>query len=193
MSEVQMPEKTISSTASKEKKVEKIIQGSVKTRKKPLGKRIRDVFINEDKETLRGFIIMDVLVPEIKEMIRQTVDVVLFGEASSRGRSPKKESKIQYNSIYSNKKPQTRSERANVKDINDLIFESRGEAEEVLSNLVDFTVDYDVATVADLYDLVGITGSFTDNKYGWTDLSSSSVTRIREGYVLNLPKPIYVE
>jgi hypothetical protein len=63
-------------------------------------------------------------------------------------------------------------------------------ANEVINCLVDLIQDYGQATVSDLYDLVGITGNFTDNKYGWTDLRSATATRIHEGYMLNLPKPI---
>lgn len=74
-------------------------------------------------------------------------------------------------------------------DLQDLIFETRGEAEEVLTNLLDIIADYQVVSVADLYDLVGITAPFTANRYGWTELGSANVSRIREGYIINLPKP----
>ena len=72
-------------------------------------------------------------------------------------------------------------------DFDEIILDTRGEAEEVLSTLVDLTIDYDMATVADLYDLVGIDSNFTDNKYGWTDLRNASVSRVRGGYLINLP------
>ena len=72
-------------------------------------------------------------------------------------------------------------------NFDDIILESRGEAEEVLSHLLELVENYGVASVADLYELVGITGSFTDNKYGWTNLSTASVSRVRDGYLLNLP------
>ena len=57
-------------------------------------------------------------------------------------------------------------------DFDDIVLDSRGEAEEVLSTLVDLVEDYGVASVADLYDLVGIESTFVDTKYGWTNLSS---------------------
>ena len=41
---------------------------------------------------------------------------------------------------------------------------------------------------ADLYDLVGINGSYTDNKYGWTHLRSTDVQRVRDGYLLKTAK-----
>ena len=47
---------------------------------------------------------------------------------------------------------------------------------------------YEVVSVADLYELVGITGNYTDNKYGWTNIRNAEVVRVRDGYVLKLPK-----
>jgi hypothetical protein len=55
------------------------------------------------------------------------------------------------------------------------------------------TFDYGQASISDLYELVGITANFTDNKWGWTDLRSSSVSRARDGYLLNLPRPILLD
>ena len=68
-------------------------------------------------------------------------------------------------------------------DFDDILFESRGEAEDVLSHLVDLTIDYGVASVADFYDLSGIESQFTDNKYGWTNLRDAEVTEsMRDAY-----------
>ena len=66
--------------------------------------------------------------------------------------------------------------------------------EEVLGNLQDIVAsEFEQATVADLYELAGITSSFTDNKWGWMDLRGANVKRVREGYQLNLPKPILLD
>jgi len=37
--------------------------------------------------------------------------------------------------------------------------------------------------------LVGLAATHTDNKWGWTDLSGAGVSRIRGGYLLDLPEP----
>ena len=50
---------------------------------------------------------------------------------------------------------------------------------------------YGIVSVADLYDLVGITGgSYTDNKYGWTNVHNASVIRVRDGYMIKMPKAL---
>jgi hypothetical protein len=49
---------------------------------------------------------------------------------------------------------------------------------------------YGIVSVADFYDLVGITGNYTDNKYGWNNIHSASIVRVREGYMIKLPRAL---
>jgi hypothetical protein len=136
-------------------------------------------------------------------MVQGGIEMLLFGEKKgSRTTRDRGRSYVSYNS-YSNRDRDRRDDRRDRDrssvararhNFDDIILETRGEAEEVLSCLADLTQDYGQASVADLYDLVGITGQFTDNKWGWTDISSASATRARNGgYVLNLPKPILLD
>ena len=52
----------------------------------------------------------------------------------------------------------------------------------------DILEKYGMVSVADLYDLVGVTGNYTDNKYGWTNLSNAEIVRVRDGYQIKLPR-----
>ena len=67
------------------------------------------------------------------------------------------------------------------------------EAENIIDRLSDLIENYDTATVADLYDLAGITSNFTDDRWGWYTLEGASVSHLREGYLLNLPKPVPID
>ena len=61
--------------------------------------------------------------------------------------------------------------------------------EEVLDKMFELLDTYQFVSVADLYDLVGVTGNYTDNKYGWTNLRGAEPVRMRDGgYALKLPK-----
>ena len=68
-------------------------------------------------------------------------------------------------------------------------METRVEAEEVLDRLFDWIERYEQVAVAELYEMVGISGNFTDQKWGWTDLRGATVSRVGRGYLLNLPRP----
>ncbi len=69
------------------------------------------------------------------------------------------------------------------------IFASRMDAEEVLTTLEDMIDQYGSACVSDLYDACGqTTSNYQLNKFGWTSLATASVVRVRDGYMLKLPK-----
>jgi hypothetical protein len=74
-------------------------------------------------------------------------------------------------------------------DFNEIILATRVEAEEVLDRLFDILNKYQTVSVSDLYELVGITANFTDEKWGWTELRGSQVAKVRNGYLLDLPRP----
>ena len=71
-----------------------------------------------------------------------------------------------------------------------IILESRGEAEDVLERMDELIATSQVVSFADFYDLVGVSGNYTDNKYGWTDIRNASVIRVRDGYMIKLPKAL---
>lgn len=185
-----------------EKKTEKVVTGKVKQQKRSLSKRLAETFLEDDTKSVGSYILYDVLIPAAKDlisdMITGAVDMALFGERRRGARTirDRGHSYTNYNASYRGRQtgPALREERdisrgARARhDFGEIVLESRGEAEDVLSHLVDMTIDYGQATVADLYDLLGITSNFTDNKYGWTDLRNASVSRVRGGYLINLPR-----
>lgn len=187
--------KELSETTDERKRVEKIVTGEVKTKKKSEVAKIADVFISEDVHNVKNYILMDVLVPAVKkaisDIVRNGIDMILYGE-SGRSSNRTSASKVSYNRYYDEPRytrPSTKSEYS----YDNIILETRGEAEEVLARMDEIIVDYKMVRVADLYDLVGITGDFTDNKYGWTNIRSAEVVRTRDGYMIKLPRPIPID
>lgn len=176
-----------------EKKIEKVATGKVKTKKKSGATKFADVFITEDIGNVKDYIIYDVLLPAAKktisEIVSNGVDMILYGETKSR---KSKGSKVSYSKYYDDRDDDYRrsSRRSRVLgyDYEDVILETRREAEEVLNRMEDLIDSYGVVSVADLYDLVGISGNYTDNKYGWMNLRSAGIERTRDGYMLLLPK-----
>jgi hypothetical protein len=175
-----------------EKKIDKVVTGKVKTKKKTEMQKFANVFISEDVGDVKSYIFMDVLVPSIKkaisDIIKTGIDMVLYGD-SSRGKSSSA-SKISYNK-YSDKTPTVKRPVSRTRGgyiPNDIFLDSRGEAEEVLERMDELIATYGLVNVADLYDLVGVDGHYTDNKYGWTDIRKAYVDRTRDGYLLRLPK-----
>lgn len=171
------------------KKVEKVVVGPVKTKKKNGLSKIFSGFVADDAQSIKSYLVTDVIIPGVKKTISDIVDMILYGGRNkSRGTNA---SKISYRSYYD--EPRTlRTEPREVQGCNydEIILYSRADAEEVLNQMNDLIDVYKIASVADLYDLVGITGNYTDNKYGWTNLSNADVVRTRDGYKLKLPRAL---
>lgn len=189
-----------------EKRVEKIVEGTVIQRKKPLGRRFMETFFSGDAHGVVSYIIVDVLLPAAKDTVADAVsqgfERLLFGEVRSTSRRtgarPSGSSGFVSYNRYSSSSPARREEprgreispRARAThDFDEIILATRSEAEEVVGRLFDVVARYEAATVADLYELLGLTAKFTDDKWGWTDLRGAGVTRVRNGYLLDLPRP----
>lgn len=180
--------------SQEEKKIEKVVKGTARVKKKTEMRKFADIFISEDIKNVKSYVFMDVLVPAIKKAISDIVtdgiDMILYGGSSKRSKGSGA-SKISYRDYYSRKddrrsygEPRT----ATGYNYDDIILDSRGEAEDVLSRMDELIETYGQVSVGDLYDLVGISGNYTDNKYGWTNIRNAEPVRVRDGYMLRLPK-----
>lgn len=185
--------------SGEEKKVEKVVRGKVKKKKKTEIRKFADVFIAEDAANVKSYILMDVLVPAVKkaisDIVQDGVSMILYGSAN--GGSKNRYGNASYVSYRSYSDRDRRDDRRNDYarnrsryDFDDIILDDRGEAEEVLTRMDELIDTYGIVSVADLYDLVGITCDYTDNKYGWTNIRNAEAIRVRDGYMLKLPKPL---
>ena len=191
------------------KKVEKIVSGEVVMRKRPLGTRMKEIFFGGNGRTVWNYVTMDVLIPAMKDMIvdagRESIERMVFGESRGRGRTNfRGGGYTPYNryspTATSSSSPPWRPDRQDPREISrqgramhrfdEIFLESRGEGEEIIDQLNAIISEYQVASVADLYTMVGVSPAYTDGKYGWNDLRGATVARARGGmYWLNLPKP----
>lgn len=176
-----------------EKKVEKAITGVAKKKQKGGVQKLTDVFLTEDISSVKNYILMDVVIPAVKkgisDIVTNGIDMLLYGENGS-SKKQSTASKVSYRSYYeSGKERNSQIQRTRPGyNYDDIVLDNRGEAEDVLTRMDELISTYGMVSVADLYDLVGITCNYTDNKYGWTDVRSASIVRIREGYLIKMPK-----
>ena len=179
------------------KKLEKVVTGKVKTKKRNEISKLGEIFIAEDARNVKSYILMEVLVPAVKKAISDIVtngiDMLLFGEGG-RTRKTSSASTVSYRNYYDQKDVARRdysSTRVRTRtgySYDDIILETRGEAEEVLARMDELIETYGIVSVADMYDLVGKTCNYTDNKYGWTNILNAEPIHVRDGYMLKMPK-----
>lgn len=192
-----------------ERKIPKIEGISAVAQKKPLGRRIAEMFSPSDMKSIGALIFTTVVVPAAKDMffdaIKEGSSRAIYGETSGRrGGSPVgniRKPQTSYGSVFrsggssiasrlqEDEVRRTISDRA--KSTHDfgreIVIKDRADAEEVLYNLAGLIKDYGTASVNDLYEMVEITGSFTDHRWGWDDVSRARVVHTRDGYILDLP------
>lgn len=199
----------------REKKIESVVTNPVESRKKPLFKRFTQIFIGGDSKSVLNYVLMDVVVPQLKEVLAEStsqgIERMIYGESRPghrRGYSarPGGGPSTPYNryAVRGNnplgragaddRRPMAESR---TQDVDDLLFATMIEAETTLDRMYDMLRDYETVSVADLNSLIGRSSSYTDQKWGWTNLQGSRIYKNlggrNRGYVLELPRVVAID
>lgn len=151
-------------------------------------------FISEDVDDIKSYLIFDLVIPGIKDVAFDLVEMILFGEKSSRKR--RGSSKISYSGYYDRKERRSRSksrsrdreDKDTSTDYKDIIVEDRGDAEDIVDRMQDLIDRNGKASIADLLDLVNLPSNFADVDWGWTNPRSISYRRVRDGYKIDVDR-----
>ena len=180
------------------KKLESVVSGTVSMRKKTTLKKVADIFFQKDINDVKSYLIRDVLIPELRDalynLVMNGLDMMLYDGKRTR-KSSSNTMRVNYSAKYNNQTsmPETSSSPRTKSGLNfdDVVFDDRMDANEVLNQMLNIIEQYDSVSVADFCELAGIPGEYTDRKYGWTSLGSAEVKHISGGgYVLKLPRVI---
>ena len=181
-------------TAEKKTVVEKVISGKAKVRKKSEVQRLTELFISKDVENLKTVVVMDILVPAIKKMVSDIItdgtSIILYGESGKKSKSTG--SKVSYSGYYDKpSKSQSSRSSSNIYDFDNLLFDTKQDADSVLDSLQEIIDAYEMTSVADLYDLSGVSiENSAAGNYGWRSIIGAKSVRVPEGWILKLPRPI---
>lgn len=200
------PRRERSSEPAPEKKgVERVTKGKVIQRKKPLYQKFIDAFRPEDNKGFFEYVVLEVLIPGVKDnladaataSIENALGVNGGGARRRRGRgdggytsynrmsTSRRDSRGRDRDRDDDRRP---ARRSGSDELPQIVLETRVEADEVIDNLFELLSKYEVATKRDLLSLVGEPHSYTDEDWGWTDLRGARVHRVREGYLIDLPR-----
>lgn len=197
----QQAQKAQTTPVEEREKAEKVISGTVIQKKPNLLKRIGRNMVADDVTNVGDFVFDQVVMPAVRnlmyDIVSQGTHRVLFGTV--RGRrgvvpgyaAPVSNLKTAYNRVQAEApagSAMSREDQAR-HNFDELYLPSQADAMEVLENLISRVDRYGSASVADLYDYLGVTGGFTDQKYGWTNLSTADVRHTRRGWIFDLPRP----
>lgn len=195
--------------AAPEKNIQKVVSGEVVQRKPSLGKRIKSVFLGGDTQSVKDYVILEVFIPALKDTIADAVtggiermvfgDSVRPGRRASRGYGPAAGNHFNYagmsnrnvvpgGAFREDPRMQLSRQARSQHHFDEVVFPSRADAHAVLTQMFELLDQFEVVTVSDFLELSGISGNFTDHKFGWTDLRGVQAHRTRGGgFVLGLP------
>ena len=185
---------------SGEKKFASVVTKAPTVKKKSEAKRFLGIFVSQDVDSVKRSVLHDVIVPATKSVIAEAVtsavEMLLYGEVrhSGSGRRAGGGSRVSYDGCFRPQPDRTSVDRSyerarNALDYEDIEFETRGDAEAVLAAMDEAISSYGFITVGGFFDLCQITDtSYNSNRYGWTDLRSAYVKRVRNKAIIVLPK-----
>ena len=183
---------------AQEKRAEKVVTGKVIAKKKSGLSKIADEFISEDAKNIKSYVVGEVLIPSAKkiisEVVTNVVDMILYGGSRSGTRRSTAD-RVSYTSYSSRDNRAYRDTRSYTSgySYDDITLSTRAEAEDVLLRMDEIMEQYGLVRVLDFYDLVGVTGNYTDNKYGWLNIRSAEIVRVRDGYKIKLPRAVPID
>ena len=189
--------------SAEKKKIEKVIRGTAKVKKKSELRKFTDNFISEDVDSVKTYVVRDVIIPSVIDLIE---DIVVGGiRTLLRGDSGRRDSKdrrsygspsyINY-TRYSDRRDDRGRDNQTRRGYgyDDIVVNSRADAEAVIEQMDGIVDTYGMVSVADLYDLVGMTSNYTDNNYGWTNIRNAKPVRLRDGgWMIQMPKAIPIK
>lgn len=185
-------------TAVPEKKIEKVISGTAKTKQKSGVSKVTNALFAEDLKSVIPFVIDEYVIPIFKKGMYEAFNAVLETLIYGKDGRPRKgnssnSGKPSYQDYYG-KKDRERGVPASRNwseyEADDIWLEDRGDAEAVLWRMRDYLEEYGTVSVAEAKQFAGLKYEYTDNKYGWTDLRAAYVSRIRDGYLIVLPRAV---
>lgn len=185
------------------------MKGSVNSSKKSLMRKIAESFVEEDTKDIKEYIIFEKIIPGLKNLVLDALEMRFFGAVSGRSRDYRYYnnstggSRFDYRSRYnggSNGRPARSTNRDSANDYqNDkvdyrrIILDYRDDAEEVVRQMRDRIRATGSASIADLFNLLGIPSEYTDNDWGWEHEDEINWKRISNGFLINVPnaRPLY--
>lgn len=202
--EDQTPRSKVIEPKKKEREpLKPVIKGDVIIKKPSVFKRISESLFGEGLKSAGSYILHDVLRPAIQDLIVDTITEgahkAIYGMNNPmprrRGRRTNQygtqgySTQTPYHASYNQPSRTYQQEPVMRNGLQSLSFTDKIDAEEVLMAMFERLEGYDFVSVLDYYELCKAPHNYTDDKFGWDDLSDASVVRVYDGYMIKLPRP----
>lgn len=180
---------------------EKKVIAKAKVQKRSSIKEALRTFFVQDLPEIAEHLVVDVAIPAAKnaitDMVTQGIQQLLYGEVDPRRRSTSGYTSYSRSSrdysgraYYESRRPERREPRQQKPtNVEDLVFDTRGDAVDVIEYIAETIEEYGQVSVADLMSSVGIQPRYTDERWGWTTTDAFELRQIREGWLVSADRP----
>lgn len=187
------------------KKLEKVVVGEVVVKPPTLGSKFKNVFFGGDFHTASEYVVTQVLLPALRNLIVESIsrgtDRLIYGDSGPRSRPVVPQQyrpRVEYHNpaairqgaggvtYLPNQTPRWSATPGN-KTVQDITLGTKDDAERVVDALIAVVDQYQIVSVADLYELVGLPSAHVDHKFGWTNLATIAINQTRDGWVISFP------
>lgn len=166
---------------------------------KPKKKSKFENFFGNDMKTIIDYIGKEVIIPAAKKMLVDAgcdaISMLFYGDTSHSAKRP---SNYGYSSgvgvnytRFSSTRGESIRPTARYSNVvcDDIILQSKDEANMVIDSLCEVIETYGWVSVADMHEMVGMPVGYTEHKYGWNSLRTADIIAVREGYMIRFPAP----
>lgn len=171
--------------------------------KKSKVKEMSETFFGGTAKDAAMYVVSDVLVPALKQTLYDMISTgfqrLLFGDTVSNGRpivARPSSYRMNYNSRYRTTTQRPVMPARTGHDLNRVMFDTRADAESVLSYMYDSINETGIVSLADFYIKANEYNSSRvpttpqDYNFGWTDVRRSRILTTETGYyIIDLPNP----
>ena len=194
------PEGSYPSNSDKSKERKEITPVTkARVKRESTAKKVVGEIIREDAKSVGETVLWDVIIPTVKNLISDTVtrgiESMLYGGDTRPSRS-----RSGYSDYSGYSRPKDRRDRSSERhpsrsarhaepDRNEIIFDTRSDANDVIDRMSDLIDQYGQVSLADLNALIGASSNFIDDNWGWTDMGSFNVRQVRDGFMLTHDEP----
>lgn len=170
-----------------------------RVKRESTARKVVGEIIREDARSVGETVLWDVVIPTVKNLISDTVtrgiESMLYGGDARPSRS-----RTSYSDYSGYSRPKNNRERPSERrpnrsarhaepERNEIIFDTRSDANDVIDRMSDLIDQYGQVSLADLNALIGASSNFIDDNWGWTDMGSFNVRQVRDGFMLTHDEP----
>lgn len=179
-------------------------KSAIVPQKESFGKKFAKSFLADEVNDVKEYIIMDCIVPGIKNAILNMISMSFFGESYDGGRRRGRDDRYDYSSYYGRssysgrdrdrreKRREESRERDRSVDCRNIILYDRRDAEDLVDAMRDRIRDTGGVSVAELLTMIDEPSKYTDNDYGWDRADDIGIKRVSRGFLIDVPEPRYI-